>query len=107
MGVMAPGMETIPASTVARITCSFVSADTIAPADAQANISTSQTETGKKMAVIVDNLSESETKRRELIKQIQELHKNGFSIRKIAQITEKERKTVKKYLEGDPDKLCQ
>lgn len=58
------------------------------------------------MAVIVDNLSESELKRRELIKQIQELHKTGFSIREIARITGRERKTVKKYLEGNPDKLC-
>lgn len=58
------------------------------------------------MAVIVDNLSESEGKRRELIKQIQELHKAGVAIREIARITGKERKTVKKYLEGDPDKLC-
>lgn len=54
----------------------------------------------------VDNLSENEQKRRKLILQIQELHKMGFSIPEIIQITGKDRKTIKKYLEGDPDKLC-
>ena len=54
----------------------------------------------------VDNLSEGETKRRKLIVQIQELYQKGISIHEIALITGKERKTVKKYLEGNPDKLC-
>ena len=54
----------------------------------------------------VDNLSEAETKRRKLIVQIQELYKTGASIREIARITGKERKTVKKYIEGNPDELC-
>lgn len=51
-------------------------------------------------------LSESEKKRRELIITIQNLHKNGDSIREISRITGKERKTVTKYLDGDPDLLC-
>lgn len=54
----------------------------------------------------VDNLSEKEKKRRNLIEQIQALHKDGFSVQEISQITGKNRKTVKKYLEGDPNKLC-
>ena len=54
----------------------------------------------------VDNLSEAETKRRKLIVQIQELYKTGASIREIARITGKERKTVNKYIEGNPDELC-
>ncbi len=60
----------------------------------------------KKIALTVDNLSEAETKRRKLIVQIQELYQKGISIHEIARITGKERKTVKKYLEGNPDKLC-
>jgi hypothetical protein len=54
----------------------------------------------------VDNLTVNENKRRQLIEQIQELYKEGISIREIARITGKERKTIKKYVEGDPDKLC-
>ena len=54
----------------------------------------------------MEHLTESEIKRRELIKQIQELRKTGLSIKTIAQITGKEYKTVAKYQEGDPDKLC-
>lgn len=50
--------------------------------------------------------SESEIKRRELILTIQNLRKSGESIREIAHITGKDRKTVKKYLDGDPDLLC-
>ena len=60
----------------------------------------------KKIAVTVDNLSEAEAKRRKLIIHIQELYQKGISIHEIARITGKERKTVKKYLEGNPDKLC-
>ena len=52
----------------------------------------------------VDNLSEAEEKRRKLIVQIQELYKTGASIREISRITGKERKTVKKYIEGNPSK---
>ena len=54
----------------------------------------------------MDNLTESEKKRRQLIIQIQELHKEGNPIREIARILGKERNTVKKYLDGDPDILC-
>ena len=60
----------------------------------------------KKIASIVDNLTESERKRRQLITEIQSLHKSGASIREISRITCKERKTVKKYIDGDPDILC-
>lgn len=56
--------------------------------------------------MIVDNLTESETKRRQLIMEIQKLYKSGVSIREISRITDKNRKTIKKYLEGDPDTLC-
>jgi hypothetical protein len=58
------------------------------------------------MPLNVDNLSESEQKRRKLIEQIQELHKNQVSTSEIVRITGCSYKTVSKYLEGDPDKLC-
>ena len=54
----------------------------------------------------MDNLSEKEQKRRNLIEQIQAFHKAGIFVQEISQITGKDRKTVKKYLEGDPNKLC-
>lgn len=54
----------------------------------------------------MDNLSEKEQKRRKLIEQIQVLHKEEISVREISQITGTDRKTVKKYLEGDPNELC-
>lgn len=55
---------------------------------------------------MAETLSESENRRRELIITIQNLYKNGNSIREISRITGKERKTVRKYLEGDPYILC-
>lgn len=60
----------------------------------------------KKIPFNVDNLTEKEQNRRKLIEQIQALHKDRFSVQEISQITGKDRKTVKKYLEGDPNKLC-
>lgn len=48
----------------------------------------------------MDNLTEFELKRRELIHKIQELHQEGNSISEIARIIGKSWKTVKKYLEG-------
>lgn len=54
----------------------------------------------------MDNLSEKEQKRRKLIEQIQALHKEEISVQEISQITGTDRKTVKKYLEGDPNELC-
>lgn len=54
----------------------------------------------------MDNLSESEAKRRQLILQIQQFKKEGCSISEISKRTGKERKTVKKYLVGNPDTLC-
>lgn len=60
----------------------------------------------KKMPPNVDNLSESEVKRRELIKEIQGLHNAGEKVSTIIRITGKDRRTVTKYLEGNPDILC-
>lgn len=54
----------------------------------------------------MDNLTESEEKRLELIHKIQEFHQEGISIREIARITGKNRNTVKKYMEGNPLNLC-
>jgi len=54
----------------------------------------------------VDNLTEAERKRGQLIKQIQSLYKSGTSIREITRITGKNRNTVRKYLHGDPNLLC-
>ena len=60
----------------------------------------------KKIPAIVDNLTESEVKRLELIHKIQKLHQEGNSISEITRITGKNWQTVKKYLEGEPYNLC-
>lgn len=54
----------------------------------------------------MDNLTETEQKRRQLVTEIQNLYNSGASIREISRITGKERKTVRKYIEGNPDILC-
>lgn len=54
----------------------------------------------------MDNLTEAEAKRRQLIIQIQDLYTKKVSIHEISRIMGKNRNTVKKYLEGDPDNLC-
>lgn len=54
----------------------------------------------------MDNLTESELKRLEIIHKIQELHQEGNSISEIARIIGKNWQTIKKYLEGEPYNLC-
>lgn len=54
----------------------------------------------------MDNLTPAEGTRLELIHTIQGLHQQGVSIKGIARMTGKNWKTVQKYLEGDPEKLC-
>ena len=54
----------------------------------------------------MDNLSESETKRRELSTTIQKLKRSGAKLKDIVAITGKDPRTVRKYMEGDPDILC-
>lgn len=63
--------------------------------------------TVKKIALAVDNFTKSEHKRRALILQIQELHQQGNAISKISQITGKDWRTVRKYVDCDPDQFCQ
>ena len=58
------------------------------------------------MPPIVDNYTEAENKKYDLIIEIQDLYNNGNSIREITRITGKNRNTVKKYKKGDPDILC-
>lgn len=62
--------------------------------------------TVKKIASNVDNFTEVENKRRNLILQVQELYKNNISLREISRITGKDRRTLRKYLNGDPNLLC-
>lgn len=60
----------------------------------------------KKIPSTVDNLSGAEEKRRQLILKIQEYKKEGCSISEISRRTGKGRKTVAKYIGGNPDILC-
>ena len=52
----------------------------------------------------MDNLTEAERKRGQLIEQIQSLYKSGISIREITRITGKNRNTVRKYVKGLEEK---
>jgi hypothetical protein len=54
----------------------------------------------KKIPSIVDNLSESEKKRRELSTTIQKLKRSGAKLKDIVAITGKDPRTVRKYMEG-------
>lgn len=60
----------------------------------------------KKTEPIVDNLTESEEKRRQLILQVQEFLEEGCSVSEVSRRTGKNRHTIAKYREGDPDILC-
>lgn len=54
----------------------------------------------------MDNLTAAEQKRLKLIHQIQEMYQSGISIREIAGRFQINRRTAKKYLNGDPLVLC-
>jgi hypothetical protein len=54
----------------------------------------------------VDNFSESESRRFELITQIQVFHNEGCSVAEISRRLGKSGATVKKYLTGEPEILC-
>ena len=58
------------------------------------------------MQCIVDNLTESEEKRLQLILQIQKLYQDSIPISEIVRITGKDPNTVRKYILGDPSNLC-
>jgi transposase len=60
----------------------------------------------KKILSDVDNLSKSEKLRMDIIEQIQKLHKAQVSVSEISRIVGRDHKTVKKYLEGDANRLC-
>ena len=54
----------------------------------------------------MDNLTESEEKRLKLIRQIQEMHQQGICVQEISRRFHIDRRTVKKYLNGDAEILC-
>lgn len=60
----------------------------------------------KKIAPIVDNLTEAETKRLKLICQIQEMVKVCKNQSELCRKFNLNRATLKKYLHGDPEILC-
>lgn len=54
----------------------------------------------------MDNFTEAEQKRLQLILQIQKLFQEGFARRDIARKFQMNVKTIKKYISGDPKILC-
>lgn len=62
--------------------------------------------TVKKIAVDVENLTETEKKRKRLIESVQQLANAGYGKRAISRQLDISRRTVEKYINGDPDILC-
>ncbi len=54
----------------------------------------------------MNNFTEAEQKRFQLIQQIQGMYQRGISIREITRRFQMDRRTTKKYLNGDPMVLC-
>ena len=54
----------------------------------------------------MDNYTPAEEKRRQCILKAQELRDNGCSIKEIVKILGRDYKTIRKYLDADPDKTC-
>ena len=54
----------------------------------------------------MDNLTDAEKKRLNLIMQIQEMYESKVSIREITRRFKVDRRTIRKYIKGDPNVLC-
>lgn len=54
----------------------------------------------------MDNFTEAEKIRLELIYKIQEMKNNGYSISEISRLLSKDRRTIKRYIQGEPNNLC-
>lgn len=54
----------------------------------------------------MDNFTEAEQIRLKLIYKIQEMKNKGYSISEISRLLDKDRRTVKKYIQGEPNNLC-
>ena len=53
-----------------------------------------------------NHLTNAEKKRLNLIIQIQEMYKSKVSIREITRCFKVDRRTIRKYIKGDPNVLC-
>ena len=60
----------------------------------------------KKILKTVDNFTDAEQIRIELIYKIQKMKNNGYSISEISRLLGKDRRTIRKYTDGNPDDLC-
>lgn len=58
------------------------------------------------MIKIVDNFTDAEKIRLELIYKIQEMKEKGYSISEMSRLLGKDRRTIKKYTSGNPTDLC-
>lgn len=60
----------------------------------------------KKILKAVYNFTDAEKIRLELIHKIQQMKNKGYSISEISRLIGKDRRTIKKYIQGEPSDLC-
>lgn len=60
----------------------------------------------KKILKTVDNFTDAEKIRLNLIYKIQEMKNKGYSISEISRLLGKDRRTIRRYIHGDPNDLC-
>ena len=60
----------------------------------------------KKILKTVDNFTDAEQIRIKLIHKIQQMKKQGYSISEISRLLGKDRRTIRKYIKGNPYDLC-
>ena len=56
----------------------------------------------KKILKTVDNFTDAEQIRIKLIHKIQQMKKQGYSISEISRLLGKDRRTIRKYIKGNP-----
>lgn len=62
--------------------------------------------TVKKILKTVDNFTAAEQIRIKLIYKIQEMKNDGYSISEISRLLGKDRRTIKRYIQGEVHNLC-
>ncbi|WP_154240235.1 helix-turn-helix domain-containing protein [Paraclostridium sordellii] len=74
--------------------------------DIKTQCNSEQNDHGKKILKTVDNFTAAEQIRIKLIYKIQEMKNDGYSISEISRLLGKDRRTIKRYIQGEVHNLC-